>query len=98
MASPNDKCLAVNWLNPDENQERAIYVFTFDGSQRKTLLTMEADQGYANNLLWTPNSQWLLISASWQDGAPYTSALVNPDTCQIIPLTLPEVQANGWLP
>jgi WD40 repeat protein len=95
--SKDGKRLALSWLEQPSGKQ-ILYVFTLDGSQRKPLLELNSD-GYIGNLLWTPDGNWLLVDLSWKvPDEPYTKALVQVDTCQIIPVLNLEGSVLGWLP
>jgi hypothetical protein len=97
--SPDEKSFAADWLSENGNTS-TLYVFTLDGSQRKPLLELNHESNaYIQNLLWAPDNNWLLVSVTWDLGTgPLSSALINVDTCEIIPITERDINMIGWLP
>lgn len=97
--SNDEKRFAAEWRS--ENGDTSIlYVFTLDGSQRKPLLELDNENNaYIRNLLWLPDSNWLLVSLSWDlVSEPQSSALINVDTCEIIPALQGDIHIVDWLP
>jgi hypothetical protein len=98
--SPDEKRFAADWLSENGNTS-TLYVFTLDGSQRKPLLELNHESNaYLQNLLWAPDNNWLLVSVTWDVGTgPLSSALINVNTCEIIPITeRDDFNMIGWLP
>jgi Tol biopolymer transport system component len=94
--SKDGKRLALNWL--EESGKQMVYVFTLDGSQRKPLLEVNSE-GYIRSMLWTPDGSHLILDLSWAiPEEPYTKALVQVDTCQVIPITNLEGSVLDWMP
>ncbi len=95
--SKDGKRLAINWLE-EATGERSLYVFTADGSQRRSMLKMNGS-GVLRGMAWSADGNWLLTDLSWDvAGEPYAKALVQADTCRIIPLPDLEGRVIGWLP
>jgi hypothetical protein len=76
-----------------------LYVSGRDGSNRKMVATMN-DQWMVSNPNWSPDSQWLLVNIldvpTMNQDEPAT-ALVNLQTCQIIPVPITG-NIRSWVP
>lgn len=97
--SRDEKRFAADWQNENSNTS-TLYVFTLDGSQRKPLLELNnEDNAYIRKLLWSPDNNWLLVSLTWDLVAePQSSALINVDTCEMIPVLQDDMYILDWLP
>jgi len=97
--SNDEKRFAAEWRS-ENGDTSTLYVFTLDGSQRKPLLELDNENNaYIRNLLWLPESNWLLVSLSWDlVSEPQSSALINVDTCEIIPALQGDIHIVDWLP
>ena len=97
--SKDEKRFAAD-LQSENGNTSTLYIFTLDGSQRKPLLELNHESdAYIQNLLWAPDNRWLLVSVTWDLGTgPLSSALINVDTCEIIPITQRDITILGWLP
>jgi hypothetical protein len=64
-----------------------IYVSRFDGSEKHLLAQL--DDWMAMNPVWSPDGKWLAFSVMNTDQyqTHLTPALVNVETCQVVPLT-----------
>lgn len=95
--SKDGRRLAMVWQEEPQGKQ-IFYIHTLDGSQRKTLLEVPGE-GYIRSTLWSPDGNWLLVDLTWNLSAePYAKALVNIDTCQIIPIPHIEGKVDDWLP
>jgi hypothetical protein len=95
-ASQDGQRLALNWSDP-AGDHQTLYVLKPDGAQRKTLLSLEKDGNIAR-LAWSPDGQWLLVNFTWRLPAEdYVQALLNVETCQVIPLPGLKASVVGWL-
>jgi Tol biopolymer transport system component len=89
--------LALNWVDQSAGTQ-TVFAFTPDGSQRKTLLEMNSE-GNIRNMVWSPDGAWLLVDFSWKiPDQMVAQALIQVDTCQIIPLTNLKGEVLDWLP
>jgi WD40 repeat protein len=97
VVSKDGKRLAINWLE-ESTGDRLLYIFTADGSQRRTVLKLNGS-GDLRGMAWSADGNWLLADLSWDvAGEPYAKALVQADSCRIIPLPDLEGRVIGWLP
>ena len=95
--SKDGKRIALDWLDQTTSKQ-TLYVLTLDGSQRKPLLELTSD-GYIRNMLWISDGNWLLVDLSWNVAKePYVKALVQVDTCELIPVLNLEGTVLDWLP
>ena len=95
--SKDGKRIALDWLD-QKTSKQTLYVLTLDGTQRKPLLELTSD-GYIRNMLWTPDGNWLLVDLSWNvPNEPYSKALVQVDTCELIPVLNLEGTVLDWIP
>lgn len=96
-ASKDGRRLAINWIE-ESTGEQFLYVYTADGSQRRSILKMNAD-GNLREMTWSSDGLWLMVDLSWNvAGEPYTKALIQVDTCQILALPDLEGMVTDWLP
>jgi Tol biopolymer transport system component len=74
----------------------SIYVANLDGSGKHLAVALD---GGVTSGVWSPDGQWLAISvSSLVDGAELqTAAILNPDTCQVIPLAGIEGDIVSWV-
>ena len=95
--SQDGKRLALGWQEQKIGKQ-ILYIFSLNGTQRKPLLEMDSE-GVINRLVWSPDGKWLLIDLSWNiPDEPYSKAMINVDTCQIIPLSNLEGSVWSWIP
>ncbi len=75
-----------------------IFIARLDGSQRRLLMQLDTWMTY--NPIWSPDGRWLAITVISNDAiTPETTpALVNVETCQVIPLTGLNGTIEQWLP
>jgi hypothetical protein len=92
----DDRLLAMVWQDEPQGKQ-ILYVQPLDGSQRKTILEVPGE-GYIRTPVWFPDGQWLLVDLSWKLPEAYTKALVNVDTCEIIPLPKIDGIVDDWVP
>lgn len=83
------------------NYHVGIFISRIDGSERKLIADPELIS--TTNVVWSPDSQWLILNAHkpegfFMGGTP-SAFLVNPFTCQAIPLN--GIKGNlveDWIP
>ncbi|MBU2610727.1 MAG: hypothetical protein KJ606_07240, partial [Chloroflexi bacterium] len=74
-----------------------IFISRLDGSEKRLLVQL--DYWMASNPLWTPDGKWLVFNVYQDDflNPVTTPALVNLETCQVIPLTSLEGTIQSWV-
>ena len=92
--SPNGRQIAYEALLP--GNKYVVYISSLDGSNSK--LIANADAMVATNAQWSPDGEWLVVSVQDTMLSEYsaTIALVNPDTCQVIPMTNLKGYVTSW--
>ena len=92
--APNGRQIAYEALLSD--YKYAIYISSLDGSNAR--LIANADPIIVTNAQWSPDGEWLAVSVQDTSLDEYSSiiALVNPDTCQVIPMTNLKGYATSW--
>ncbi|HEY4665718.1 MAG TPA: hypothetical protein VIH26_00310, partial [Anaerolineales bacterium] len=75
-----------------------LYLAQANGSDRR--LIAQLDHWGLANPVWSPDGQWLLFNIVNSDvpDSEITPALINPETCQAIPLEGIEATVQGWAP
>jgi WD40 repeat protein len=93
VISPDGKRLAFGQSLPLEKY--GLFVSDLDGSNRRLL--SNGHPYFVTVPMWSPDGQWVI--ASIHDPAVLTArlALIHPDTCQIVPLSL-NGYVTSWLP
>lgn len=73
-----------------------IYIANLDGSQKRLVAIL--DEAALTAPAWSPDGHWLLVTASeaMLDGSKETNYMVQPDTCEVIPLTWIEDAVASW--
>ena len=92
--SPDGKKIAYEIMLPGDKY--SIWVSDLDGSNAR--LVSNADPIVTTVPQWSPDGQWLAISVydtSLNENAA-TISLVNPTTCQVIPITELHGSVNSW--
>lgn len=78
-----------------------LYISRLDGSDRRLIAQMDVNHGYLNLPVWSPDGKWLVlkIDANTTNSTPIEggTALVNLETCQILPLPI-SGQIVSWIP
>ncbi len=77
----------------------SLYVSGLDGSDRRLLAELGDYRGILNPR-WTADSRWLLVNIlddPNKDNADAAMALINPQTCEFIPLSITGT-IRAWLP
>jgi dipeptidyl aminopeptidase/acylaminoacyl peptidase len=96
--SPDGKSVAYeDVLSPDDNY--LIIVSNLDGSDRKLLA--DGDPVIATSPVWSPDGAWVIVSVHTQlPGGlpPPILALIQVDTCKVIPLPDFSGYVGSWLP
>jgi len=74
-----------------------LFIAKMDGSQRRLLVQL--DHWGVGSPVWSPDGQWLAINVSNTDQflADSTTALLNVDSCQIIPLPNLAGSIQSWV-
>jgi hypothetical protein len=92
--SPDGHWIAFNDRQFGSNLDGAVFIARLDGSERKLVASL--DDTLAFHPLWSPDGHWLVVSVA----VPYRPArpvLVNPFTCQIIPLPGFNGEIQTWV-
>jgi hypothetical protein len=91
--SPDGQWIAFNARLFGSNLDGAVFISRLDGSERKLVAML--DNTLAFHPIWSRDGQWLIVNVV----VPYKSprpVLVNPFTCQIIPLAGLDGEVQGW--
>jgi hypothetical protein len=94
VLSPDQSRVAYEAMLPGEKY--AVYTANLDGSDPK--LIANADPIVVTNPYWSPDGQWLIVSVTdtlVNENHPVL-ALVQMDTCQVIPLTNMFGRVTSW--
>jgi len=76
-----------------------LYISHLDGSDRRLIGQATSDNNWnLSSSVWSPDGKWLAVNITDLDKAQaeFTAALVNPQTCQIIPLPITG-EIDFWL-
>jgi hypothetical protein len=75
-----------------------LYLAQANGSDRR--LIAQLDDWGLSDPVWSPDGQWLLVNIINNDvpDSEITPALINPETCQAIPLEGIEATVQDWAP
>jgi len=94
VVSPDGKRLAYVEMLPGERY--SVYVSDMDGSNRK--LVVDANPIVVTRPYWSPDGQWLIASVydTSLDENHATLALLQPDTCEIVPLLSLKGHVASW--
>jgi Tol biopolymer transport system component len=95
--SPDGSRLAFEDMLPGEKY--GVFVSNLDGSNRT--LIADGDPVIAVAPYWSPNGKWIIVSISTDlpANAPLPMlALIQVDTCKMIPLTSLGGYVSSWLP
>lgn len=94
----------VHSISPDGNSF-AIAELTFGDRWQLTVTNLDGKGRVILNdtslsvlpQLWSPDSKWILASITDSDTASITGALINPGTCEVIPLPLLKDDVIAWI-
>lgn len=92
--SPDGQHLAFEQMLPGERY--SVWISDLDGSNQR--LVVDASPVVVTRPYWSPDGQWLIMSVtdiSVDENHP-TLALLQPDTCQIVPLTSLKGFVTSW--
>lgn len=92
--SPTGRQIAYEALLP--GHKYAIYVSSLDGSNAR--LIANTDPIVVTHAQWSPDGEWLAVSMQDTSVNEYSStiALVNPDSCQVIPISNLKGYVTSW--
>ena len=101
--SPDGQWIAFNARLFGANLDGAVFISRLDGSERKLVAML--DNTLAFHPVWSPDTltgtggQWLIVNVV----EPYKPTnpvlvLVNPFTCQVIPLAEVKGEIQQWIP
>ena len=94
--SPDGQWIAFNARLFGANLDGAVFISRLDGSERK-LVVANLDNTLAFHPVWSPDGQWLIVSVV-EPYKPTSPVLVNPFTCQLIPLAEVKGEIQQWIP
>jgi Tol biopolymer transport system component len=94
--SPDGQWIAFNARLFGANLDGAVFISRLDGSERK-LVVANLDNSLAFHPVWSPDGQWLIVSVV-EPYKPTSPVLVNPFTCQLIPLAEVKGEIQQWIP
>ncbi len=74
-----------------------LYISRLDGSDKRLLVQL--DYWAVSSPFFSPDGHWLAISVmnTDQPDTPMTPALVNVETCQVVPLPALQGEIHGWV-
>ena len=92
--SPNGRQIAYEALLP--GNKHAVYISNLDGSNAR--LIANADPYLVTNAQWSPDGEWLAVSVRNTEFSEHsdTIALVNSNSCQVIPMTNLKGFVTSW--
>jgi len=92
--SPDGKQIAYEAMLPGDRY--SVYISNLDGSNAR--LIANADPIVVTEPYWSPDGKWLIMSVQDTSLSEYmpTLALVNVESCQIIPLTPLQGYVTSW--
>jgi len=70
-----------------------IFISRLDGSERRLIVEPQVPTAFTS--VWSPDGQWLIVNTRDTEGNNHP-VLVNPFTCQVIPLTNIRGMVEGW--
>ncbi|MGD0806831.1 MAG: hypothetical protein ABSA10_05105 [Anaerolineales bacterium] len=81
--------------------EASVYLARLDGSDRRLMAQLDAQPFFAYSPFWSPDGKWLAMSIqdanAFEPGDP-SIALIQPDTCEVVPLTNIKGEIRSWVP
>ncbi len=92
--SPDGKQIAYEAMLPGDRY--SVYISNLDGSNAR--LIANADPIVVTEPYWSPDGKWLMMSVQDTSLSEYmpTLALVNVESCQIIPITSLQGYVTSW--
>jgi hypothetical protein len=79
----------------------SVYVARLDGSDRRLMAQLDAQPFFAYSPFWSPDGKWLAVSIqdanAFQPGDP-SIALIQTDTCEVVPLLGLRGEIRSWVP
>jgi hypothetical protein len=93
--SPDGQWIAFNARLFGADLDGAVFISRLDGSERKLVAML--DDTLAFHPIWSPDGQWLIVSVV-EPYKPTRPVLVNPFTCQVIPLPAYGGEVYSWRP
>lgn len=81
---------ALGWMAP------GLYLAKLDGSEKRLLVQL--DDRYVADPFFSPDGKWLAFSVTNSDlpKTPFIPALINIETCQVVPLPAFRGVIRGW--
>ena len=93
--SPDGQWIAFNARLFGADLDGAVFISRLDGSERKLVAML--DDTLAFHPIWSPDGQWLIVSVV-EPYKPSRPVLVNPFTCQVVPLPAYGGEVYSWRP
>jgi hypothetical protein len=99
--SPDGNWIAFNARQFGANLDGSVFISRLDGSERKLVAML--DDTLAFHPVWSPDTlsgtggQWLIVSVV-EPYKPSRPVLVNPFTCQVVPLPAYGGEVYSWRP
>lgn len=92
--SPDGKQISYEAMLPGDRY--SVYISNLDGSNAR--LIANADPIVVTEPYWSPDGKWLMVSVQDTSLSEYmpTLALVNVESCQIIPITSLQGYVTSW--
>jgi Tol biopolymer transport system component len=79
----------------------AVFIARPDGTDRRLIAQLDSQPYYAFSPFWSPDGKWLAVSIEDADAfvaADPSIALIQPDTCEVVPLAGIKGEIRSWVP
>jgi hypothetical protein len=94
-----------NWVaymdRPFGSFSASVYIARLDGSDRRLMAQLDAQPFYLFSPFWSPDGRWLAVSL--QDANAFipsdpSIALIQTDTCEVVPMPNVTGEIRSWVP
>lgn len=92
--SADGEWIAFNARLFGANPDGAVFISRLDGSERK--LVARLDDTLAFHPIWSPDGQWLILNIA-EPFKPTHPVLINPFSCQLVPLAGIKGEIQSWV-
>jgi dipeptidyl aminopeptidase/acylaminoacyl peptidase len=79
----------------------SVYISRLDGSDRRLMAQLNAQPFFAYSPFWSPDGKWLAVSIqdanAFLPGDP-SIALIQTDTCEVVPMPGVKGEIRSWVP